>query len=124
MRKILSILVLGSALALGACATSPGTPTTPSAPLPTTGNAQIDQVVAQVQAGTRAACSFIPTVQTIASIFLSGNPIYATASGIVSAICNAVAPPVTASARRRASQPVVVIGGGAPPVKIEGDFVR
>lgn len=112
------VVIIGGA-ALAGCA-SVGT--TPTPPIVTTGNASIDAFAAKVQDATIAACRFKPTVDTVAGIFLSGNPIYTTVSGIVNAICDAVSPPLVASVKRRgpaSSTPPTVAG-----VVIEGQFIR
>lgn len=113
--------VIAAGLTLGACATTDTGTTTPTTPIITTGNASIDAFAVKVQDATIAACKFKPTIDTVAGIFLSGNPIYTTVSGVVNAICNAVNPPIVASTKRRgpASTPPTVAG-----VLIEGQFIR
>ena len=124
LSRIGSVLVLFGALALGACATT-GTTPNPGAPsLPSTGNVQVDQVVAGVQAGAVTACGFLPTVETVTDIFLSGNPIYSTVSGITKAICAAIKPKAQVGLGRgvsRSEPAVMVAPGNSVPVK--GTFV-
>jgi hypothetical protein len=100
MRKtIIPLLVV---MSLTGCAT-PGTP------------GSID--VSQVQAIATQVCGFVPTAETVISIFASGNPIYQTASAIANAICGAVTAPK--SARRRGAAVPTVSG-----VPVHGTFVR
>ncbi len=68
--------LLGAALALAlpGCVTSSGT----------TLNVQ------DVQAAAVAACAFLPTATTVASLIAANNPALTTASAIAAAICAAV----------------------------------
>ncbi len=102
MKKLLLAIPLAAALTFGGCAT-------------TGGNVN---VIEQVRQAAVAVCGFLPTVETVAAILASGNPIVATASGIANAICDAVThlPPMTA--RRGAPAPSVA------GVVIHGKFVR
>lgn len=119
LSRIAIITAACGALALGGCASNP--PPTPSAPLPSTGNAQIDQVVSQAQQIAINICKFKPTADTVAGIFFSGNPIYQTASGIASAICAAVNPSTAKMGARRGGPLAAPTVAG---VRIEGQFVR
>lgn len=81
MRKFLLICV--ACVALSGCASM--------GPLPSSGaNSEIAAVVQQVRAYAVRACSFLPTAETVANIFFSGNPALMTAEGIGNAICSAV----------------------------------
>ena len=50
-------------------------------------------LIPAVVAGTRTACSFVPTANTIAAIFAKANPALATADAVVTAVCSAVTGP-------------------------------
>lgn len=89
-------------LALGGCATTGGI---------------VAPTIASVQAAAVAACSFLPTVATVASIIAAGNPAVITAGAIAEAICSALAASKS-SARKRATVPVV------GNVVIHGTYVR
>lgn len=78
MKKFVLLLCLG----LGACSSVPGG----TAGVPTT--TQISDTAKTIQTYTKLACSFIPTVATIASILSSGAS--AGAAAIASDICAAV----------------------------------
>ena len=72
----------------------------------------------QVRQSAVAVCGFLPTIDTVAAIIATGNPIVATVSGLANAICAAVTalPPVQL---RRGAAPPTVAG-----VVIHGKFVR
>lgn len=71
MRKLILSLVCCTALA--ACTTT----------------GQVEDKIKEVQNYTRLACSFLPTVETVAKI-LAGGTVIDTASAVGNAICNAV----------------------------------
>ncbi len=112
MRKFLIAASAAASIGLGGCATTGGV-TSPT---------DITSFIAQVQATTSAVCSFVPTVETVASVIgavtgPAGAGIVATANGIASAICSAVAP-AKASGKLRAAQPTVA------GVAIHGRFLN
>lgn len=51
-----------------------------------------DDTVAKAQAAAKAACSFLPTAETIADIIAVNDPRLATGTAIANAICNALNP--------------------------------
>lgn len=51
--------------------------------------AQMDQTISDVQRYTQLACSFVPTVETVAKV-LAGGTVIDTASSIANAICTAM----------------------------------
>jgi len=104
MRKILLVAPLVAAFMLSGCATTGGTSNT--------------DIIKQIREAAVAACGFLPTINTVAQILASGNPIVATASGVAGAICAAVANLPPAAARRGAAPPTVA------GVVIHGRFVR
>ena len=73
MKKIILSAALCSTLALGACTT-----------------VEVEDKIAQVRAYTRLACSFLPTVSTVAKILAGGLGVVQTASAVGDAICAAV----------------------------------
>jgi hypothetical protein len=109
MRKLVIALAVGASVALGGCATSPS------------GQPTIDpSIQTQIQNGTAAACGFVPTITTVASIlasFVGGGPIVGVVGSTIKAICDAVAPP-KASLKRKFGKPMV---NGVP---VEGYFIR
>lgn len=70
-------ILAAAALALSACTT-----TTPTG----------DDTVSKAQAFAKAACSFLPTAETISDIIKVGDPRLATAKAIAAAICDAINP--------------------------------
>ena len=104
-RKILSIVsCAGLGIALASC-----TPTTTAA------------LITQIQQDAMAACSFLPTAETVTQLITAGN-IKATAgldtgTTIANAICKSVATP-PASSLKKATIPM--ING----IQIQGIFVK
>ena len=101
MRKL---WLLGT-LALAGCAGLPGTPTS---------TADVSAKAKEIQGYTRLACSFVPTIGTIANILSSGaaTPAVAIASDICAAVTTA---------------PLADGPGRVPKVRgvvIKGSFVR
>lgn len=118
MRKILTILFVGGALALAGCATPGiGVSTAPQ------GSATTDPTIAAVQDAAAKVCAFVPTVSTvtgiIASFIAGGAPINAIVTSVAHAICQAVAPPKASMKRRAAAGPPMVMG-----VPVQGYFLR
>lgn len=114
MKKFFVALVLAGAMSLGACATTPGTPSS------------TDPTVAAVQDAAAKACGFVPSISTItgiiAAFFPGGAPINTLVTSVANAICNAIVPPAGNSLRRGP-----VAGANAPTVagvKVEGYFIR
>lgn len=101
MKKFLIAAMAASSLTLASCAQNPG---------PT----DLAGFIKSVQAAAALVCGFEPTVQTVSDIFLSGNSTYRTVTGIVNAICGAVAPKATASRG----------GPTVAGVPVKGRFVR
>jgi hypothetical protein len=93
MRYLIAGFVLAACFALTAC----DPPANPAAP-------QVQAVVTQVQQTTASACAFVPTAETVAGIFFSGNAAYQTATAIADAVCRAVS---NKSVRRGAGPPKV-----------------
>ena len=73
MKKIVLSMALCSTLALGACTA-----------------VEVDARIAEVQAYTRLACKFLPTVSTVAKILAGGFGVVQTAGAVGDAICAAV----------------------------------
>lgn len=100
-RKLLIASALSSALLVSACATNPdGSVSLPA--IPTLSSSQITQI----QSGVATACSFVPTVQTVAAIiatFAGASAVVDVAGSAIRGICAAI----TAKGARR---------GGPPPV--------
>lgn len=71
MKKVIIIAALCASL--GACVTA----------------GEIEAKIEQVRGYTQLACSFVPTVATVAKIFASGSSVD-TARSVADAICNAV----------------------------------
>ena len=115
MKKLLAIL-FASSLFLAGCnsVTSPTTTTT------TTTNATLSDV----QNAVVAACGFLPTATTIASI-VTANPAVATGGQIAELICKAVVP-AKASKKlkvdREIQTRVIVLNNKV--VEINGKFVK
>ncbi len=110
MRNIIFAGVAAASISLGGCATLGTAPT------------DITSFIGQIQATTAAVCAFVPTAETVASVIGAvGGPagvgIVATANGIASAICAAVAPAKQAG-RLRATVPTVA------GVVIHGKFLQ
>jgi len=105
MRKLL----LAGALALGAF---------PLAACQTTSSSDSGTITAIQQAAV-AACSFLPTVETVAGILAAGSGTVATAAAIAEAICAAVTPSTNKSARLKLESTPTVDG-----VPIVGVFVK
>lgn len=106
MKKFLLI----GALTLGGCATTGGT-------------VDINATIAAVQSATVAACKFLPTVSTVASLLTTGNAIVQTVDVLAAAICQAVAPAAVSAnlrAKLRAPGPTPIVVNG---VIIHGKFV-
>lgn len=104
MKNIAVISVL--ALSLAGCATSGG-----NSGAPTT--TQINDTVKKIQDYTRTFCRFVPTVQTIVSIFSAGA---GSAIGVANDICAAVTTAPLADGGPRAAK--------VKGVTIQGRFVR
>ena len=113
MRNIHNLLTaagLSVAVALGGCATTPGTISTATT--------NVSAVISEVQQAAVAACAFLPTTATVANIIgtVAGvGPETTLATTIAAQICSAVS--ASKSARR---------GGAAPTVNgvaIHGRFV-
>lgn len=96
MRAALAVALAIYTLAATGCQPAPGQTT-----------------VQQVQAAAVAACAFLPTATTVASLIASNNPTLNTASAIAAAICAAV---TAKSAPLGGSGPVVA---GVP---VKGQF--
>lgn len=95
-----ALIGIGLALALGGCAS-----------LPSTGD--LTARAKQIQEYTRLACSFVPTVQTIASIINKGA---GDALSVANDICVAVTTaPLAEGGKRR------IVARG---VRVRGNFVR
>jgi predicted small secreted protein len=105
MKRLFVPAIVAASLSLAGCAT-------------TGGAIDITSLISEVQAGTNAACAFVPTAETVAGIISAGNPIVSTASAIINAICAAVAP-TKAGALRRAGAPPTVAG-----VVVHGKFTK
>jgi hypothetical protein len=99
MRNLRSIglaAIVLLAAALGGCAHLPGTanvngtPTVVGTGPPPTASDQTSDFIKKVVDGTRTVCSFVPTAQTVAAIFATGNPVLATVNGVVDAVCAAI----------------------------------
>lgn len=95
------VTVAGLALSLGACATL-------QSPL---GNSN---TIIKIQNAAIAACAFLPTAQTIASILAANDPKLATAEAVAAAICAAIQP--TAHA-------LIYVAPAVDGVQIVGAFV-
>jgi hypothetical protein len=95
MRKLLLASSVALATSLGGCATTGGG-----------GAFNLNSFIANVQADTNLVCAFIPTAETVANIFATGDPIVTTATAVANAICAAVAPK-TAGALKRSTVPTV-----------------
>ena len=98
------IVVLAS-LTLAGCATTP-----------TAGN--ISETAQQIQSYTRLACSFVPTIATIAALLSKGGS--SSVATIAQDICSAVTQPVTFGIMSRGAPVVPMVNG----VKIKGSFVK
>jgi hypothetical protein len=75
MKKIITVVLLGATL--GACATA----------------VDVDAKIKDVQGYTKTACSFVPSVATVAKILavgLGGSSVVNTAADIADAVCTAV----------------------------------
>lgn len=100
MRKFMLGTALAAFLAAGGCATTSNT-----------------DIVSEVQTITTAACSFVPTADTIVALFGS-SPALATAEAVAGAICAAVTP--KSAALKRGTAPLPKVNG----IVIHGSFVR
>lgn len=100
MKKLVLLICLG----LAGCASTPGGP----AGVPTT--TQISATAKTIQGYTKLACSFIPTVATIAAILSSGAsaPVATIASDICAAVTTA---PLADGGPRQAKVYGVVVKG-------------
>lgn len=105
LRSGLLALVLVGAVGLAGCDLTTGSGGAPGGSA--AAEAKTTQVITEAQQKAVSICSYLPTAQTITDIFLSGNPIYQTATGIASAICKAVS---NKSAARRSAAPPTVAG--------------
>lgn len=115
MRLFLIPVVL--TLGLAGCATPGGQDTT----LPPA----ITDVIAQVQAATKQACSYEPTVETIANVLSAVGVPYV---GMVSTVANQICSVVTKFGATRGGKRMMVVRhavtGKVRSVPIEGHFVR
>jgi hypothetical protein len=93
-KNVLRMGLLGAALLTAGC--TPGT--LPQLVVPT---------VAQVQAATVQACSYLPDVVAVANIISATNTMISTAAGIASQICSVVFAPPKSAARFGATLPTV-----------------
>jgi hypothetical protein len=107
MRK--TILAAVAALSLGGCVTAGPAP----APFPT----DPANIINRVQTEAVAVCGFLPTAQTVADMFLSGNTTVQAISTWASAICSAVTP--KAGVRRASGAGFGRVNG----VPVRGKFV-
>lgn len=98
-KSIILVSACAAAIALGGCTSTGGINT-----------AQI----AAIQNAAKAACGYLPTVETVANILASNNAILAPAASIAQTICNAV---TALGARRGGAQPT------AYGIVIHGQFV-
>jgi len=122
-RKILTVVVAAAAIGLGACATTnpDGTPIV-SGTIPIiapTGNAQIDNVVSQVQSFAIQACGFQPAASTVTGILATFIPGAAPINSIITQITNGICAAVTKKGFRRGSTAPTYRG-----VSITGQRVR
>ena len=132
MKKIICVLALAGAVALGGCATSGGfgTPTGSTGPTvqdtgggigtPTgsTGTASTDPTVIKIQDTAAKICGFVPTASTVLGIigtFTGVSSITSVVSNVATAICGAV---TKKSARRGGPGPMV---RGVP---VQGTFIQ
>ena len=65
------------------------------------------QVIAEIQQDAVLACSFLPTVNTVANILAAGVPGLSVASSVAQAICSSVTAATTAGALRANAAPTV-----------------
>ncbi len=108
MRKTLTACVLAAAIGLSGCVT--------------TGNNQLDNLVAQVQLAAVNLCRFEPTIATVVSILNAQAG--ATIDGIARQICAAVEVPAAAlSVRASGAKPSRVITVGRKRITVRGHFV-
>jgi len=108
MRKLMLGTALSAFITLGGCTTNG---TQPAGGI----------TIQDVQNAAVAACSFLPTAASIASL-LTANPAVATASQVAALICEAVTAKPPASAKLRGPNAITVVVNGKT-VKIEGEFV-
>ena len=116
MMKFLMICAVALTTTLGGCASTGGTGGG-------TTQTDIQNIIAQVQANTRIACGFVPTVTTILNIIGTAIPAVGVATSIAAAICAAVAPPMMAGRKAFVSKTVrgyKVTPGAVNGVQIEG----
>ena len=101
MRLMIVMVVVGLA---GGCQQTSDTPTS------------VVQTIAQVQAGAKKACKFVPDVDPIVKLIPTFGGI---ASSIINAICSAVNSQVAAAAPGQTLPPVLVEGVSVTGVAVK-----
>jgi hypothetical protein len=115
MKKLLAIVFASSLFLAGCNSVTTTSPVTPTTTTPTW---------TDVQSAVVAACGFLPTVTTIASI-VTANPAVSTGSQIAQLICKAVVPAKVSKKlklEREIQTKVIVINNKV--VEINGKFVK
>ena len=103
MKKTMVAGALAAALVLGGCLTA----------------TEITALINQAQTTAKAACSVVPTAESIYLLWASNNAAYATAAAIAEAICAAVdAAPASAKLTPHASKYGAIIT--PQPVTVNG----
>ena len=100
--KLLCVGVISGGLLLGGCATT---------------KESAQSLAQKAIEATVAVCGFLPTIDTVTSIILAGNPAYTTASAIANGICAAVTSRQVSPTTGRRATPIVA------GVVIHGKFV-
>lgn len=98
LHRFFLFFAVAATIVVGGCTTSGGGSTPPA-----------NDVIKQVQDAVKSACAFVPTAQTILTIFNVGG--FGTYADLAATICKAVN---TVSIRR---------GGGKPVIKLNGKII-
>jgi hypothetical protein len=106
MRNIMRATALAGSVALGACAT--------------TGSGGL--TIADVQGAAVAACSYLPTAASVASL-LNANGTITTAEAIAAIICAAVTSSQSAKLKAAPGPVTVKVVINGKPVTVTGSFV-
>jgi hypothetical protein len=121
MKKFLDISQIGVVVALGAALSGCAGVTAASI------SATEQQFISDVQAGASAICGFLPTAESIASIFTASDPALAIAGTVAQDICSSLSAPAPAALAFKRKMGVsrlpVILVNGAPTV-VHGSFIN
>jgi hypothetical protein len=120
MKRFLDISQIGVVVTLGAALSGCAGVTAASI------TATEQQFISDVQAGASAICGFLPTAESIASIFTASDPALAIAGTVAQDICSSLSAPAPAALafkRKMGTKLPIILVNGAPTV-VHGSFIN